>query len=176
MIKVKNKKAFSMITAIFTIVIMASVTSLIMGVTGKTIRETTAQYQKEQASLLARSYTELAILYALHRDRIADGCINTITAKFGENKVSNYDPSYKVTVNIRYAGNKQNVPSATCDIIGATTGGNWNKQTNLGFDATVSLLIDVYVSYRDINHPLNNNTDTTDDVFKTFHRRTLQRI
>ena len=169
MIKVKHKKAFSMITAIFTIIIMASVTSLIMNVTGKTIHETSAQYQKEQASLLARSYTELAILYAIHRDRTA-GCINTINAKFGEN--SNL---YDIVVHIQYAGNQDNVPPANCSkIIG--TDGNWATALNIGFDATVSLLVDVYIKYKDIDHPLNNDTDTTNDVFKTFHRRTLQRI
>ena len=175
-IKVKQKKAFSMVTAIFTIVIMASVTSLIMSITGKTIHETTAQYQKEQAALLARSYTELAILYAIHRDRTNDGCINTINAEFGESILgNNYDPKYDITVNIQYAGNKTNVPPANCsEIIG--TDGNWIDNGNTGFDATVSLLIDVYVSYRDMNHPANTNTDTSDDVLKTFHRRTLQRI
>ncbi|MCK5855036.1 MAG: type II secretion system protein [Sulfurovaceae bacterium] len=171
-IKVKHKKAFSMVTAIFTIVIMASVTSLIMSVTGKTIHETTAQFQKEQAFLLARSYTELAILYALHRDRGVDGCINTINAKFGED-----GNLYDITVDIQYTGNTNNVPTATCDILGETTGGNWGATTNTGFNATVSLLVDVYVRYKDLNHPLNNNGNTpTDDVLKTFHRRTLQRI
>ena len=125
---------------------------------------------------MARSYTELAILYAIHRDRLADGCINTIQAKFGEEVVSNYDPSYTVTVNIQYAGNVNNVPSGNCDIIGLATGGNWADQGNVGFNATVSLLIDVYVSYKDMNHPLNSNSSTADDIVKTFHRRTLQRI
>ncbi len=158
-----------MVTAIFTIIIMASVSSLIMNVTGKTIHETSAQYQKEQASLLARSYTELAILYAIHRDRTA-GCINTINAKFGEN--SNL---YDIVVHIQYAGNQTNVP-ADCNIIGGADG-NWVDNGNSGFDATVSLLVDVYIRYKDIDHPLNNNGNTpNDDVVKTVHRRTLQRI
>ena len=171
-IKVQNKKAFSMVTAIFTIVIMASLTSLIMNVTGKTIKETTAQYQKEQASLLARSYTELAILYALHRDRAVNGCINTINAQFGE--LGNL---YDITVNIQYAGNTGNVPTATCDIIGGgANGGSWPPNGDLSFDSTVSLLIDVYIFYKDIDHPLNNDADTTNDISKTFHRRTVQRL
>ncbi len=174
-IETQHKKAFSMVTAIFTIVIMATLTSLIMGITGKTIHETTAQYQKEQASLLARSYTELAILYALHRDRTVS-CVKTIGAKFGEDRVSNYDPSYRVRVNIQYAGNVNNVPVANCDIIGLASGGNWADNGNVGFNASISLLIDVYVSYKDMSHPLNTNADTTDDIEKTFHRRTLQRI
>jgi len=175
MIKVQHKKAFSMVTAIFTMVIMASVTSLIMNITGKTIHETSAQYQKEQAALLARSYTELAILYAIHKDRTT-GCINTINAKFGESIAGDYDAQYEITLKIQYAGNQTNVPPANCsEIIG--TDGNWADSGNNGFDATVSLLVDVYVRYKDINHPLNNNGNTpNDDVVKTFHRRTLQRI
>ena len=66
MINPKHKKAFSMVTAVFVIFIMSSVTMLIMNVTNKTVKATTKQYQKEQAQLLARSYTELAILYILH--------------------------------------------------------------------------------------------------------------
>jgi len=175
MIKVQHKKAFSMVTAIFTMMIMASVTSLIMNITGKTIHETSAQYQKEQAALLARSYTELAILYAIHKDRNTD-CINNIHAKFGESIPGDYDAQYEITLNIQYAGNQTNVPPVNCsEIIG--TDGNWADSGNIGFDATVSLLIDVYVQYKDINHPLNNNGNTpNDDVVKTFHRRTLQRI
>jgi len=175
MIKVQHKKAFSMVTAIFTMIIMASVTSLIMNITGKTIHETSAQYQKEQAALLARSYTELAILYAIHKDRTT-GCINNIRAKFGENIPGDYDAQYEITLNIQYAGNQTNIPPANCsEIIGID--GNWADSGNIGFDATVSLLVDVYVRYKDINHPLNNNGNTpNDDVVKTFHRRTLQRI
>ncbi len=64
----KMRRAFSMVTAIFVIFIMSSITALIMGVTSKTLKATTQQYQKEQASLLARSYTELAMLYVLNYD------------------------------------------------------------------------------------------------------------
>ena len=41
MINSKHKKAFSMITAIFVIVIMATVSALIMNITGKTRKATT---------------------------------------------------------------------------------------------------------------------------------------
>ncbi|CAA6813538.1 MAG: Unknown protein [uncultured Sulfurovum sp.] len=156
---IKSKKAFSMVTAIFVIVIMATVTSLIMNVTGKTIKETTQQYQKEQAALLARSYTEQAILYALHYDRVVNGnCVNEVNATFGPN-----DNLYSIQTTIQYAGNSSQLP-AGCDTIGTP----WADTGTFGFQSTVSLIIDVYVRYKDFDDPANRDI--------TFHRRTLQKL
>ena len=158
MIKSKHKKAFSMITAIFVIVIMATVTSMIMNVTGKTVKATTQQYQKEQASLLARSYTELAILKVLHQERNATSCLSTFTENFGgETGFHGYD----ITVNIKYIGNSTLLNG--CSSITPT----WTNNTN-GFNKTISLIIDTYVTYEDFDDP--NNRDIT------FHRRTLQKL
>ena len=165
--KYSSKKAFSMVTAIFVIVIMASVTSLIMNVTGKTIKETTQQYQKEQAALLARSYTEQALLYALHYDRSGNNnCINEINATFGSP-----DNLYTIQTNIRYASNVTQLPSPNilngCNIIGGVV--PWADTGIIGFNSSVSLLIDVYVSYQDFD-------DSTAGRNITFHRRTLQKL
>jgi len=157
MIKVKHKKAFSMVTAIFVIFIMASLTALIMNVTGKTVKATTHQYQKEQAMLLGRSYTELAILYVLHYDRtVTPDCLQTITDHFGDS--SN---GYDIRVNIQYIGNSTLLNGCTSAI---TT---W-ASTNTGFDSTISLIIDTYVSYKDFDDPSDRNI--------TFHRRTVQKL
>ncbi len=161
MITIKNKKAFSMITAIFVIVIMATVTSLIMNVTGKTVKETTQQYQKEQAALLARSYTELAILNILYYDRDVNttSCFNTFTKNFGaETGFHGYD----IVVNIQYIGNDTLLSG--CKSSAITT---WTNNTS-GFDKTISLIIDTYVSYKDFDDPSNRDI--------TFHRRTLQKL
>jgi type II secretory pathway pseudopilin PulG len=168
MINRKHKKAFSMVTAIFVIFVMASVSALIMNVTGKTIKATTQQYQKEQAQLLARSYTELAILYVLHYDRATGGgsCLETISDHFGPTTTEGYD----VRMEIQYIGNTTLLP-AGC----GTRITPW-VNTALGFDNTVSMIIDTYIRYRAIDHPLNQNAGTADDVFKTFHRRTLQKL
>ncbi|MCH9741472.1 MAG: type II secretion system protein [Epsilonproteobacteria bacterium] len=161
----KHRAAFSMLTAVFTIVIMASLTAMIMNVTGKTIKETTQQYQKEQAMLLARSYTEQAILYATHYDRVGNAnCVETIKSTFGDSA-----NLYKITTNIQYIGNNDLIP------VGCK-GTQWATINNLGFDATISLIIDVYVEYKDFDHPLNLDADNTNDVFITFHRRTLQKL
>ena len=101
MIKIKSKKAFSMVTAIFVIVIMASVSALIMNVSGKTVKATTQQFQKEQAQLLARSYTELAILYIINYDRSAgNNCLETITDHFGATGNDGYDPIVPLTLRV----------------------------------------------------------------------------
>lgn len=168
MIKVKSKKAFSMVTAIFVIVIMATVTSLVMNVTGKTVKATTMQYQKEQAQLLARSYTELAILYVIHKDR-TNGCIETITDHFGATGNDGYD----VRMNISYIGNdtllancNNNIESdGTIDL--TNTNATWINDT-VGFDKTISMVVDTYITYKDFDDPSNRDI--------TFHRRTIQKI
>jgi len=165
MINIKKKKAFSMITAIFVIVIMASITSLIMNITGKTIKATTQQYQKEQAQLLARSYTELAILYVIHYDRTVD-CLESITDHFG----ATGDNGYDVRINIKYIGNATLLPNCSKSIdidgdLGSTA--TWSD-TDVGFNSTISLIIDTYITYKDFDDPSNRDI--------TFHRRTLQKL
>jgi type II secretory pathway pseudopilin PulG len=159
MINQKNKKAFSMMTAIITIVIMATVTALIMNISSRTIKETTIQYQKEQASLLARSYTEQAILYAMHykRDTTPPSCLEEINATFG-------DPAnlYTITTNLRYIGNDTLL--AGCN----TTIESWADDHTSSFNNTISVIIDVYVRYKDFDDPANRRI--------TFHRRTLQKL
>jgi len=152
-----------MITAIFTIVMMASVTALIMNVTGKTVKETTVQYQKEQAILLARSYTELGLLYAMHYDRgVNSDCLETITAQFGDNA-----NLYEITINLKYISNDTLLPQ-TCEDNGNTIA-RWVDNGTGGFNQTISVVIDVYVRYRDFDDPT-----TTRRI--TFHRRTLQKL
>jgi len=169
MIKVKHKKAFSMVTAIFVIIIMATVSSLIMNVTGKTVKETTQQYQKEQAQLLARSYTELAILNVLHYDRSAD-CLENITDHFGATGNDGYD----INITIKYIGDSNFLENCNNNIeangtvnLANSNNATWTNNSG-GFYNTISLVIDTYITYRDFDDPQNRNI--------TFHRRTLQKI
>ena len=161
MIKVKHKKAFSMVTAIFVIIIMATVSSLIMNVTGKTLKETTQQYQKEQAQLLARSYTELAILQVIDANRSAAGanpCVEQINDHFG----AAGNDGYAIDIRIRYIGQLATLASCTpANVIANLNGGT-------SFDNTVSLVIDTYITYKDFDDSTDRNI--------TFHRRTLQKL
>jgi len=169
----QHKKAFSMITAIFVIVIMASVSALIMNITGKTVKATTQQYQKEQAALLARSYTELAILYALHYDRTTNtNCLERITDHFG-----NATHGYDILINIKYLGNDTLLDGCTQTILAdgsvgtasdATDTATWTDNLGNGIDNTISLVVDTYITYKDFDDPENRDI--------TFHRRTLQKL
>ena len=178
-INIKYKKAFSMITAIFVIVIMATVSALIMNITGKTIKATTQQYQKEQAQLLARSYTELAILYVIHYDRRAvpvgnGNCLETITDHFGEAGDNGYD----IRINIKYLGNDTQLNGCTKTILANGTIGtasilakraSWvDAPINGNINNTISLVIDTYITYKDFDDPSNRDI--------SFHRRTLQKL
>lgn len=58
------RQAFSMITAIFLIVLLATVAAFILNISAKTVKDTVFQYKREQAILYARSYTEAAIMKA----------------------------------------------------------------------------------------------------------------
>ena len=171
-INTKHKRAFSMITAIFVIVIMATVTSLIMNLTGKTVKETTQQYQKEQAQLLARSYTELAILQVLDYNRTTTpNCLQSITDHFGEAG----DDGYDISINIKYIGNDSLLDGCAQTIlsdgtVGTASAGNATWTSNsIGIDKTISLIIDTYITYKDFDDPTTNRKIT-------FHRRTLQKL
>lgn len=58
------RNAFSMITAIFLIVLLATVAAFILNISAKSVKDTVFQYKREQAILYARSYTEAAIMKA----------------------------------------------------------------------------------------------------------------
>jgi len=172
-INIKHKKAFSMITAIFVMVIMATVSSLIMNITGKTVKATTQQYQKEQAQLLARSYTELAILYVIHYDRATNGnCLQSITDHFGVAGNSGYD----IQMEIKYLGNDTILANCNNNIENdgtfnlTNTNATWidNPIAYGGMNNTISLIIDTYVTYKDFDDSSNRNF--------TFYRRTLQKL
>lgn len=155
------RPAFSMITAIFVILIMASVAAFIMNLSGKITQETTTQYRKEQAILLARSYTEFAIMSATTRDCVP----RTITANVGDNVKRG--EGYRITVNIRYIGNNAGCPG---QMIGGAITTPSSRSGNI--------LVDTYVRYRnpDYDNAINNTTWTNTRRGITYHRRTLQRL
>ena len=164
----KMSPAFSMITAIIMIVLMASVAIFVMNLSGKIVKETTVQFQKEQSILYAKSYTEYAIMTAGSRN-----CINQITAFIGNNVASvNQGDGYSIQVDIQYIGNELAAdPSCT------TLGGAITEPTSRG----AIMLIDVYVKYRDrdtVNAFIagGNVVNAINLPWVTYHRRTLQRL
>jgi len=161
----RQRKAFSMITAIFLILLMASVAGFVMNLSGKMVQESTAQYQKEQAVLFAKSYTELAIMTVMSNDRNSTTCINDIEAVnvIPAGATVGSAQGYNVETRIAFIG-----PSA--DI------GSCDGTRRLGNPVTASsdelnIIVDVYVRYKDINHPTPLSAPSI-----TYHRRTLQKI
>lgn len=144
------RKAFSMITAIFVIVLMASVAVFITNLSSKMVQETTAQYHREQSLLLAKSYTEFAVMAVTANDHTLPTCLNNISGSMG---------LYNVDVNISYLGNAD--LNSNCRVLSNT----------VATPNTLNILVDVFVKYKDPDHPAG--TSAPDIV---YHRRSLQKI
>ena len=148
------RKAFSMITAIFIIVIMSTLAVFVMNLSGKSVHSTTAQYQRAQAMLYAKSYTEFAILAVTAHDR-STNCVEEIEGSIGD--INN--GGYAIRTYIAYIG-----PTSE---IGNCSGSQLS--TNVTTVSTpLTIIVDSYVDYKDL--------DNVDDTNITYHRRTLQKI
>jgi len=169
-----------MITAIFLILIMASLLALVSSLSGHITKQTTNFYRKEQAALLAKSYTEYAILAIQGHNLSSNACLRTINSITDLNGGAttadiNKGSGYHVEVKIQYIGMPASV---SCTATTASTFGHKSlgRQETVANDTTTNHLyatIDVYVMYRD--------TDYFDSVisgsrWSTYHRRTVQKL
>ena len=152
------RKAFSMITAIFVIVIMATVGALVMSTSGKIVKTTTAQYQHEQAILYAKSYTEYAIMAVTGNDRSAT-CLQTITGTIGDDLDSGN--GYRVRTHIAYIADGNSTDVSKCDNVRILSNSVSTTSTPL------TIIIDAYVDYKDPDNTAQ---------WRTVHRRTVQKI
>ena len=143
------RKAFSMLTAIIIIVLMAVVASFIMNLSGKMVKSTTVQFQREQAVLLAKSYTEYTVMAVTANEHNSSNCLNSISGTYG---------AYNVQVDISYIGNNLD---ASCDRV-------LNANPIETLKSPLNIIVDVFVDYPDIDNPNNINM--------TYHRRSLQKI
>ena len=150
----KQRKAFSMLTAIVVIILMASVGAFVMSLSGKMVKTTTTQFQREQAMLLAKSYTEYAIMAVMSNDRTTN-CLGNITGNA---------LGYNITVNISYIGRNivadpSGVPNTCSNIL---------SNIVVTPESTLNIIVDVYVRYNDLDNPAGAPI--------TYHKRTLQKI
>ena len=145
------RSAFSMLTAIMVIVMMATVAIYILNTSGKMVKETTTQFQREQAMLLAKSYTEYAIMAATANDHNSSNCLNTIIGNYGD---------YNISVTLSYIARSSEISGGNCANVLSNSVATKNSPLNI--------IIDVFVHYPDYDHP--------DDLNMTYHRRTLQKI
>jgi len=151
-----SRDAFSMVTAVVVIILMSTVAMFVVSLSGKITQETVNQFQREQAILLAKSYTEYAIMAVMSNDRTVN-CLEDI------NSNENVAGEYNIQTRIAYIGNN-------------TTVGNCSNTRIFSKDVAttmspLNIIIDVYVKYKILNHH-----DTTKDHWMTYHRRTLQKI
>ncbi len=146
-----------MVTAIFVIVLMATVAIFVMSLSGKIVKTTTTQYQHAQAELYAKSYTEYAILAVTGNDRSTD-CLETINGTIGDYSGGN---GYQIRTHIAYIVNGAEVDTSNCSNTRVLSTGVTRQDTPL------TIIIDAYVDYKD--------PDNTVQKF-TVHRRTVQKI
>lgn len=162
------KPAFSMITAIFVILLLSTVGAYIVNTAGKMVKTTTIQYYKEQSSLLAKSYTELAIMGALSNSVTNTNCLETINGDVGNNPENG--EGYRIETRLSYIGDETLACTGTDSIIS-------NEDTTP--ENQFYVMVDVFVRYRDfdvIGAILDGGGDLDDVPWVTYHRRTLQRL
>ncbi len=160
------RKAFSMLTAIFIIVLMATVAAFIMNLSGKMVQETTAQFQREQSVLLAKSYTEYAIMTVTANEHNTTKCVDNITGGYGDDGSGN--SIYNIDVNISYIGNTD--PDTGI----ASLQGQCDRELSTTVTtkkSPLNIIVDVFVSHKDLDHPAGAGAP---DI--TYHRRSLQKI
>ena len=143
------RKAFSLITAIIVIILMASIAAFILSLSGNMVKSTTTQYFREQSVLLAKSYTEYAIMAVTANDQNSSNCLNDIHGVYS---------FYTIDVNISYIGN--NLDSSCSRIL--------NTTAVTTPESPLNIIVDVFVKYTDPNHP--------DNLEVAYHRRSLQKI
>ena len=163
--KIYHRKAFSMLTAIIIIVLMSSVALLIMTMSGKLVKETTAQFQREQAILLANSYTEYAIMAVTANDRTVN-CLRTINGTMGDATMANPNNGYRIRTHIAYIGIDN--AAAVDDVISNCANTRRLGAVPTGSDTPLTIIVDAYVDYHDLDTPGAPNI--------TYHRRTVQKI
>lgn len=188
------RKAFSLITAIFLIVIMSTVAILVFNLSGKMVKSTSLQFKHEQAVFLARSYTELAILAVINHQRSATtGCVQTIKGVVNGlvpngpvTGSSTGGSGYKVETYIYYLGNDLNNSNITNKYwLNRTMPVQTNYNTVLPAlqDSVAGVIIDVYVRYKDpamvdaYTSAHGGTAPTATEIpWITYHRRSLQKI
>ena len=156
------RKAFSMLTAIFVMILMAGLAVFILNISQKAISTTVFQYKKEQAVLWAKSYTELAIMAATANDSNVLNCAETITGFVGEDQIAaNKGEGYDINTTISYIGN--GLACNSDHILNAV---------DINTTDSLHIIVDVFVRYK--NPTIVDLAGSAPWV--TYHRRTLQKL
>jgi len=123
------KKAFSLLTAIIFIVVVATIGAISFSLLSTNVQKSEDTYLLEQSRLLARSATEYAILAVSGHDRSSD-CLERID--------TSYLDTYDINISLHYIG--ANLPS-TCPVLDRR-------------GSSIFVLIDTFVSVRNSTNPV----------------------
>ena len=164
------RKGFSLITAIVVMVLMAGITASVMNISGKVTKETSSQYRKEQSILLAKSYTEFAILAIQGHDMTNNRCLEGVNGVInniipGSPANANAGTGYRVNIHLQYIG----LPAAI-----ACPSNRVLDSASRSTTPNTSVLIDVSVRYRDIEFLDSKLEARAQEIH--YNRRTLQRL
>jgi len=175
------RRAFSMVMAITVMVIMMGVSAMVFTLSNKIIFATGTQFQKEQAILLAKSYTEYAIMAVSANKGTLTGnnCLDNVNANITNIPIGNERNAptdglvdsgmgYRVSARISYIGNDTDGNLLNCTRVfnAAPVANDWR-----GLTPSPNIIVDVYVEYRDANMHLDGTSPML-----TYHRRTIQKI
>ncbi|WP_456322422.1 type II secretion system protein [Hydrogenimonas sp.] len=141
------RPAFTLLSAIFLMVLVAVLMALSFSLSSQTSKQTGDIYLYQQGQLLAKSSTEFALLAISGHDNGVD-CINRIDLRYPQG-----DPLYDINMTLYYIGNS--LPAA-CNTLSNSIATNESNGT---------VIIDTFVSY----------TDPATDERVRFHRRTIQK-
>ncbi len=142
------RPAFTLLSAIFLMVLVAVLLMLSLSISSQTIKQTGDLYLKEQAQLLAKSSTEFALLAISAHDNRVD-CINQIHLDYPGEGTKLFD----IDMTLYYIG--AGLP-ATCNLL---------ENSIATRESNGTVMIDTVVSY----------TDPATDEQVRFYRRTIQK-
>ena len=157
-------KAFSLVSVLFIMLLISTLFIAIFNLSGKIIQETSTQYRQQQAILLAHSYKSYAIMAVMSNNRRkTKHCISDISAIVGGEKSNSYP--YYIQVHMSFIGEEKEIKHCF-------------KSRQLAFVShpTLHVLIDVYVRYKDITHPLYNKNKPSTTPWINYHTRSIEKI
>lgn len=113
------KKAFALISAVIFVVVIATLGVFALSLANKSASSSVDTYLKEQADVLARSATELAVL-AMQKHDYSRNCLNTMTIFYpvaGVGNSCNGDCLFQINVNFKYLDRSM---AGSCNVISNT--------------------------------------------------------
>lgn len=157
------KAAFSMLTAIFFMLLISMLMLLVSNTTATLFQQSTSSYQKEQASLLAYSYKNLALLaiqkHAFHNNT----CLQSLTF----NPPNPQD--YHITIKLQYLSIDNNITCPT-----ALYQRTYNPNTPIQAFVIIDTFVSYYPSMRLDTLALEKKNIDTSTAKNTFHHRSLE--